>query len=80
MGHLTLITLSALILASCAGFQAEAVGKAQEINDDAARALVAAPCQMSVGAYNRLPQTKRIAVDLLCGGNALRELQGLVSQ
>ena len=80
MGNLIPIALTGLILAGCAGFQAEAIDRAREVSDSAARGLVAAPCSMTVGAYNRLPQTHRLAVDLLCGGNALRELQGLVSQ
>lgn len=71
------IALSALILASCAGFTAEVQSKAQVGADRAAEAFLADDCLITVGAYNRLPQTKRIAVDLLCGGNALRELQSL---
>jgi len=79
MGHLISLALAGAILAGCAGFQAEALGRAQKVSDDAARALVAAPCAMTVGAYNRLPQTSRIAVDLLCGGNALQRLRGFSS-
>ncbi len=74
------IALAGLILVSCASVQAEVIDRAKEANDDAARALVAAPCQMSVGSFNRLAQHQRVAIDLLCGGNALRELQGLVQQ
>ena len=75
-----LLLLTGLILVGCAGVNAQVIDRAQNVSDDAAAALVAAPCAMTVGAYNRLAQTKRIAVDLLCGGNALRELQGLVQQ
>ncbi len=80
MANLISLALAGFILAGCAGFQAEALDRAQEVNDDAARALTVAPCAMTVGAYNRLPQTHRIAVDLLCGGSALQRLQGLVGQ
>ena len=79
MTRIIATALCGLFLASCAGAQAQFVDRAQNVSDDAARGLVAAPCAMTVGAYNRLPQHQRIAVDLLCGGNALRDLQGLTA-
>ena len=43
--------------------------KLKDANDTAAILALAAPCAMTVGAYNRLPHAaQRGAVDILCGG------------
>jgi PBP1b-binding outer membrane lipoprotein LpoB len=71
---LTVIAL-ATFLAGCSAltgseaFVTEAVQQKMEFNDNKARLLKIAVCDISVGAYHRaLSQDERDAVTTLCGG------------
>jgi len=80
MSKLIVTVLAGFVLASCDGFQAEAIGKARGGADAAARGLVAAPCAMTTGAYFRLNEQKRLAVSILCGGDFMARIRGLIAQ
>lgn len=80
------VILAALILAGCSAitgseaFVTEAAQQRMELNDNKARLLKIAVCDMSVGAYHRaLSQSEREAVTTLCGGQRTVTAEDVVS-
>ncbi|MEE8598283.1 MAG: hypothetical protein V3S69_01975 [Dehalococcoidales bacterium] len=69
MGKPIVIVL-VLFLGGCA-YVPTVIGAKQAYNDTKAKALTVAVCDMSIGAYFRLPPMQRRAVEALCGGESM---------
>ena len=80
MSKLISLALAGLILAGCAGVQAEAVGRGRAAADAAANVFVADDCAMSYGAFLRRPANERLGIRLICDPAALEDIFGRLIQ
>lgn len=75
-----LLIILPLILAGCAeaaGFGAAAKAKIQQGADIQAQTTLSANCAITYGAFTRLPEHQKLAVELACGGDFLDSLRRL---